>query len=195
MAQPLVGAPGAPPGRGLGKPGFPVCSPQAPCAGTQHRDEHGVSLGGPPPPWPSPAGGGNRAPPPRQGVGEPRVPHVPTAVGGACAPPGRGLGKPGFSVCSHQAPCAGAQHRAEHGVSLGGPPPPWPSPAGGGNRAPPLREGVGETRFPHVPTAVGGAWRPSRQGGGSTSSPQAGKPGFPVCSPQPSMRPRRTTQE
>ncbi|GEM_PF-5613427 len=49
---------------------------------------------------------------------------------------------------------------------------------------PPLREGVGKTRFPHFPTALRGGWRHHRQGCGSTGSPQVGKPGFPVCSPQ-----------
>ncbi len=57
---------------------------------------------------------------------------------------------------------------------------------------PPLREGVGETRFPHVPTAVGSGWRPHRWGCGSTGSPQVGKPGFPVWSPQAPFA-RRTT--
>jgi len=85
-----------------------------------------------------------------------------------------------------------AQRRDDHGVSLGGPPPPWPSPAGGGNRAPPRREGGGETRFPHFPIAVGSGWRPHRQGCGSTGSPQVGKPGFPVCSPQAPCAERTT---
>ncbi len=68
----------------------------------------------------------------------------------------------------------------------------------------------GETRFPHVPTAVGSGWRPHRQGDGETRfshvptavgsgwHPQGrgmGKPGFPVCSHQPSMRLRRIKPE
>ena len=44
ISQPVVGAAGAPPGRGLGKPGFPVCSPPtvpllAPSP-RQQRQEH-----------------------------------------------------------------------------------------------------------------------------------------------------------
>ncbi len=36
----------------------------------------------------------------------------------------------------------------------------------------PLREGVGETRFPHVPTAVGSGWHPLQAGGwGNRVSP------------------------
>ena len=46
----------------------------------------------------------------------------------------------------------------------------------------------GATRFPHVPTAVGGGWRSHRQGRGSTGSPQVGKPAFPVFSPQTPIR-------
>ena len=75
--------------------------------GAHRRDEHRVSLGGPPPPWPSPAGGGNRAPPRREGVGETRFPHIFTS-----------------ELDAHS---RGAQRRDELGVSLGGPPPPWPS--------------------------------------------------------------------
>ncbi len=71
------------------------------------------------------------------------------------------LPRAGYVHLRHPCGCA-AQRRDDHGASLGGPPPPWPSPAGGGNRAPPRREGFG-----------------------STGSPQVGKPGFPVCSPQP----------
>ncbi len=72
--------------------------------------------------------------------------------GGLTAPEPAGVwGTPG-SLCSH-GHAHGAQRRDEHGASLGGPPPPWPSPAGGGNRAPPRREGVGETRFPHIFTS------------------------------------------
>ncbi len=101
------------------------------------------------------------------------------------------MGKPGFPICSHQssireghgetrfprmftldAHARGAQRCDDHGASLGGPPPPWPSLAGGGNRAPPRREGDGETRFPHVPTAGGSGWRlPHRKGDGETRFP------------------------
>ncbi len=97
----------------------------------------------------------------------------------------------------------GAQRRDEHGASLGGPPPPWPSPAGGGNRAPPRRQGRGEARFPvYSPqpsmrlrrTTQAGGWgnpvspflnrcwerlAPHRQGCGSTGSPQVGNPVSP----------------
>ncbi len=45
-------------------------------------------------------------------------------------------------------------------------------PAEGGNRAPPHREGGGETGFPHVPTAGGSDWRPYRQGPGETRFPR-----------------------
>ncbi len=75
------------------------------------------------------------------------------------------MGNPGFPMFTLDGHAHGAHRRDENGVSLGGPPPPWPSPAGGGNRAPPRREGFG-----------------------STGSPQVGKPGFPVCSPQTVMR-------
>ncbi len=35
-----------------------------------------------------------------------------------------------------------------------------------------LREGVGETRFPHFPTALGSGWHPHRQGDGETRFPR-----------------------
>ncbi len=49
----------------------------------------------------------------------------------------------------------------------------------------PFRQGLGETRFPHPLTGVGGGWRPGRQGCGSTGSPQVGKPGFPIFTSGP----------
>ncbi len=36
----------------------------------------------------------------------------------------------------------------------------------------PHRQGPGETRCPHVPTALGGGWRPHRQGPGETRCPR-----------------------
>jgi len=125
-----------PAGRGYGETGFPHrFTLDGHAHGAQRRDDHGASLGGPPPPWPSPAGGGNRASPRREGVGETGFPHM-------------------FTSDDH---AQGAQRRDEHRASSGGPPPPWPSPAGGGNRAPPRREGIGETWFPHRFTLDGHA--------------------------------------
>gem|GEM_PF-2015911 len=155
LTRPLVGETGAPAGRGAGQPGCPVSpdrwwgrqaprqagargNPVAPyvrtmphARGAQRRNEHGVSLGGPPPPWPSPAGGGNRAPPRREGRGATRLPHTfapcpmrgahnaamnmgylwegrplpgppPLGEGTGRLPAGRGMGKPGFPVFSPQ---------------------------------------------------------------------------------------------
>jgi len=65
-------------------------------------------------------------------------------------PPKPSHTRPIFTSDAHS---RGAQRRDDHGASLGGPPPPWPSPAGGGNRAPPRREGIGETRFPRIFTS------------------------------------------
>ncbi len=66
---------------------------------------------------------------------------------------------------------------------------PMPQPRLGAAGAPPagvrfdrLTAG-GETRFPHLSTAGASGWRPSRQGCGSTGSPQVGKPGFPISQP------------
>ncbi len=77
------------------------------------------------------------------------------------SPPGGAWGSPGSPYVHIRPHARSAQRRDEHGASLGGPPPPWPSPAGGGNRAPPRREGFG-----------------------STGSPQVGKPGFPMAHPR-----------
>ncbi len=140
-------------------------------------------------------GVGTPMPSPGQGHGETRVPHPPTAVGGAWCPTGRDMGKPGFPVCSPQSfitlpsgrglgkpgfpisqPPLGAAGAPQAGVRFDR------LTAGGETRFPrmftsvvhysPLREGVGETRFPHVPTAVGSGWLPHRQGDGETRFPR-----------------------
>ncbi len=171
MSQPLVGAAGAPTGRGAvrqahrrwGNPVSPYVHLRPHARGAQRRDEHGVSLGGPPPPWPSPAGGGNRAPPLREGDGETRFPHVPTAGGGGWRPNGQGEGDPRVPRIFTSGPIRGAHTAA---MTMGhlweGRPLPGPPPPGGETGRLPAGRGVG-------------------------------KPGFPVGSPQPSMRLRRTT--
>ncbi len=84
--QPPLGAPGIPVNRSGGNPGFPMCTLDAHSRGAHRRDDHGVSLGGPPPPWPSPAGGGNRTPPRREGIGETWFPRMFTSDSHAAAP-------------------------------------------------------------------------------------------------------------
>jgi len=104
-------------------------------------------------------------------MGKPGFPIPQPRLGAAGAPQAGVWGNPVSPYVHLRLRARGAQRRDEHGVSLGGLPPPWPSPAGGGNRAPPLREGVGETGFPYVPTSVGSGWRPHRQGYGETRFP------------------------
>ena len=94
---------------------------------------------------PGPCLWGRRAAPPPVGGGASGLPQAPACEGG----------KPFSRPCG----CA-AQHQNENICS-------W---EGGALPNPPLREGVGETWFPHVPTAVGSGWHP----------PQAGVWGNPV---------------
>jgi len=98
----------------------------------------------------------------REGDGETRFPHFPTAVGSGWRLIGRGAvrqahrrwGNPVSPYVHLSRPCGcAAQRHDEHGFFLGGRSPPKPS----------AREGDGETRFPHFPTAVGGAWHPGEQ--------------------------------
>ncbi len=165
--------PSPPPGRGMGKPGFPMSQPRLGAAGV-------------------PTGGGAV----RQAHRRWRNPVSPYVH---IRPHARG---------------AQRQHATVGGLTPSLTLPRWgrepgSSPQGGGWRNPvspcpnrpwgrlaPLQAGVrfdrltagGEPRFPHSPTAVGSGWRPYRQGRGSTSSPQVGKPGFPVCSHQEGLR-------
>jgi len=104
------------------------------------------------------------------------------------------MGKPGFPLSQ---PVVGAPgDPAGRGAvrqahrRWGNPVSPFPN--RGWERLAPPQAGVrfdrltagGETRFPPLPTAVGGGWRPRRQGCGSTGSPQVGKPGFLLSQPR-----------
>ena len=202
-------------GRGLGKAGFPILQPLLGAASTPHRQGDGetwfphmftsgpmrmahnaaMNMGylweGRPLPGPPPLGEGTGLLPSGRGCGETRFPHTPTAVGGAWRPSRQGRGEPRvpYFHLSHPCGCA-AQRHDEHGFFLGG------------------RRGAAPPRLYAQTLRQGGGWgnpvsplpnrcwerlAPYRQGCGSTGSPQVGKPGFPVCSPQSSMRLRRTT--
>jgi len=99
VLHPRLGSPGAPLGRGAvrqahhrwGNPGSPYVHLRPHARSAHRRDDHGVSLGGPPPPWPSPAGGGNRASPTRQGGGATQVPRMFTSAVYAAAPHNTGM--------------------------------------------------------------------------------------------------------
>ncbi len=102
--------------------------------------------------------------------------------GGLAAPTAGGWGNPVSPYFHLRRHSRGAQRRDEHGVSLGGPPPPWPSPAGGGNRAPPRREGIGETWFPRMFTS-------------ESATPLAFVYSFPIRWPISPLRPRKPFPE
>ncbi len=95
--------------------------------------------------------------PHRQRDGEPRFPRMVTS--------GRGLGKLGFPSPNRWwerlAPPTGRGAVRQAHRRWGTPGSPYGH----------LREGVGETRFPHVPTAGGSGWRPHGQGDGETRFP------------------------
>ncbi len=166
----------------MGNPGFPVPSPQ------------GTGWGNPVSPCPN--RGWERLVPPGRGMGNPGfpVPSPPSPNRGweRLVPPGRGMGNPGFPVPSPQgtgwgnpvspSPNRGWERLAPPQARVRGTP---------ASPYPPRRERVGETRFPHPPTAVGSAWRPHRQGHGEPWLPRTlpagrgvGKPGFPMSQPR-----------
>ena len=80
----------------VGNPGFPICSPQAPCAG---RTTPACNRGRANPlPDPPPLGEGTGLLPSGRGLGNPGFPVSQPVLGAAGAPSGRGLGKPGFPM-------------------------------------------------------------------------------------------------
>ncbi len=180
-------------GRGMGKPGVPSSPPRVGAAGAPTgrgavRQAHRK--------WGNPVSpDGHR----RQGDGETRCPQFPTAGGSGWRPHQPGCGSTG----SPQVGKAGVPGWSPQGRGWGNPV------SSDGHR----REGDGESRCPRMVTAgrgmgkpgvpgwspQAGRWgnpvspvphrgwerlAPHRQGCGSTGSPQVGKPGFPVCSPQ-----------
>jgi len=179
----------APPGRGMGKPGFPSSQPRLGAAGPPGQGEWGNPVS------PVPNRGWERLAPPGRGNGETRFPQFPTAVGSGWRPhrqgewgnpvspvPNRGWerlappqaggrGKPGFPSSQPRLGAAGPPGQGEWGNPVS------PVPNRGWERLAPPGRGNGETRFPHVPTAVGSGWRPPQAGG-------MGKPGFPSSQPR-----------
>ncbi len=106
--QPPLGAPGIPVNRSEGNPGFPICSHQSSMRLRRTTPEYICSWEGcalpHPPRWRVVSWEGYALPhpPAREGRGETWFPQPPTVIGGARRPAGRGLGNPGFPVCSHQ---------------------------------------------------------------------------------------------
>jgi len=143
-----------PAGRGLGKPGFPVCSPQ-----TVVRIAHNAAMNmgrlreGRPLPGPPPLG---------EGTGR--------------LPAGRGLGKPGFPICSPQSqPC---RSHSFIRFPFVGPFPPVSQEAHS-------RAGETRCRAAPSPTLPAGGLVPGRgQGRGAAAPLRPNPPVGGLCSPQ-----------
>jgi len=116
-----------PAGRGLGNPGFPICSPQ-----TVMRMAHiaAMNIG-------------------RLREGRPLPGPPPLGEGTGRLPAGRGLGKPGFPICSPQTVMRIAHIAAMNiGRLREGRPLPGPPPLGEGTGRLPAGRGLGKPGFP-----------------------------------------------
>ena len=200
MAQPLVGAAGAPEAGGWGN----LVSPMFTSGPIREAHNAAMNMGrlseGHPLPGPPPLGEGTGLLPTGRGWGNPVAP-CPNRGWGRLAPPQAGGWGKAVAPYVHIRPHSrSAQRRDEHGASFGGPPPPWPPPLGEGTGLLPTGRGWGNPVSPFRNRRWGRLAPPQAGGWGKAVSPcpnrgwerqappQAGgvgKPGFPT--PQPPL--------
>ncbi len=161
--QPPLGAPGIPVSGSGGNPRFPMFALDGHAHGAQRRDDHGASLGGPPPPWPSPAGVQGRtermSADGRYGVGMRCLVLTPSP-------------SPASLERGDQSYARGRSNAVYATLARMFCPP--LNPLGEGTGRLPAGRGLGKPGFPMSQPLLGAAGAPTG----------LGKPGFPVFSPQ-----------